>query len=927
MNRMNRMTVRLFFMGILLGSLCRGQTYLGNYTGYTVRGKATTVYADTSSLRFIFYRADIVRVDFLPHPSTVPDSSFIIVQDSSVAIGAIVTETDSSLSLSSPDITIFCKKYPLRVSYYSSAGKLLLAEPEGGGVATYNAQRMAKFSLAPDDHLYGTGERGTSLDKRGQSFQSINTQTYGYTQPLATMNINVPLIVSLKGYAVYFDNTYRGNFDFGVARPDEFYYAVPGGELTYYFMSSDTLTGLLERYTWLTGRQPLPPRWAFGYLQSKYGYQNAAEAASVIQRMRQDNIPCDAIILDLYWYYHMGDLSWNTASWPDPGGMISDFLAQGIKTIVITEPYIVEYSGNFPAAAADGYLARNSSGDPYLLSNWWSCSCNAGLLDITNPAARTWWWNKHPAFMGDSMGGIWTDLGEPETHPLDMVHSLGSTLKVHNIYNFLWAQTLFNGFRDIYPGRRLFNLTRSGYAGIQRYGVITWSGDVGKSFGGLAVQLPILLGMGLSGIAYHNSDIGGFCCGTTTPELYSRWMEFGAFCPVTRAHGSGQGTEPWAFGDTTEQISRKFIRLRYSLLPYIYTMAYENYRSGLPLVRPLFFEDPSDPILWNESSSYLWGSAMLVSPVVQSGQRSKTVYLPKGTWIEYWTDERFSGNQNVTVRAPLDRMPVFVKSGSIIPTQPVGNYTDERVMDTLILQCYPDSLVQGAFTLYEDDGRTLEYQSGRYARTLFSLSLSPVHGTGDTSGTLEITVGKADGIFSGKLPNRVYLCDVHSIMAKPAAVYVNGQGLAESFSLDLLRQSARGFFYDDSLRQVFIQFTGRTDSVYSIVAQLPLTSTLVQGEDLPGNFRLIQNYPNPFNPSTKIGYEIRTVSFVSLKIYDILGREIATLQNNIQQPGKYSVYWDAGVYGGGVYFYRLTATTLSRSPMVYSTARKMILVK
>lgn len=921
--KMTRLLLFCIFIWSIFGCLCLGQTYLGNFTGFSIVRKAATVYADSSALRFIFYRSDIVRVDFLPSPATISDSSFVVVQDTVANVAVSVIETDSTLSFFSSNITIICGKYPLRVSYYTAAGKPLLAEPAGGGIATFNKQRMAKFSLAPDDHFYGTGERGTALDKRGQAFQSYNTQNYGYTQPLATMNVNVPFILSMKGYGLYFDNTYSGNFDFGVANPNEFYYSVSGGELSYYFMTADTLDRILERFTWLTGCQPLPPRWAFGFIQSKYGYQTASEATSIVQKMRQDQIPCDAIVLDLYWYNNMGDLTWNSASWPDPFPMISGFLSQGIKTIVITEPYIVQPSINFSAATSNGYLAKNGSGNPYLLSNWWSCGCNAGLVDLSNPSARTWWWNKHPVFMGDSMGGIWSDLGEPEQHPPDMIHYLGTALKIHNIYNFLWAKTLFDGYQQSYPGRRFFNLTRSGFAGIQRFGAILWSGDVRKSFGGLAVQPPMLLNMGMSGLAYHNSDIGGFCCGTTTPELYARWMEYGTFCPLTRAHGSSQATEPWAFGDSVENICKKFIGLRYQLLPYIYTIAYQNYTTGTPLARPLLFDDPLDPNLVNESSSYLWGNAFLVSPVVQSGQTSKNVYLPKGSWVDYWSDQEYQGGQSITVAAPLDKLPLFVKSGSVIPMQPVMNYTDEHPLDTLILQCYTDSVTPGSFTLYEDDGKSLQYQSGGFAQTLFSQRMV----SGSDSTKIEITIGSSEGNFSGKLTHRVYLTDIHRIRAKPSIVMVNNQSVQDNFSLALLRQSGNGFFYDDSSEQLFVQATGQTDSSYHIIAQIPSTSTGVLERDRLSTFRLEQNYPNPFNPSTTIDYQIRLASFVSLKVFNILGQEVAVLQNSIQQPGKYSLPWAAGNFGGGVYFYRLTAVSLSSPVKAFTTVKSMILIK
>jgi len=540
---------RFLLLSLILLSFVDAQTFLGGYTGYTLKEKAITVRADPASVRFIFYKPDVLRVDFLPSPTTVLDSSFVVIQDTAENVGISILESDSTIRVSSSAIRILCQKNPIRMSFYNGSNQLLLAEPVSGGLATNQAERWAVFSLAPDDHLYGTGERGTSLDKRGQAFDSYNTQIGGYTSPLPTMNINVPFLASTKGYAIYFENSYRGRFDLGASDPTRFVYRADGGELSYYLIAAPRIPDQLERYTWLTGRQPLPPRWALGFIQSKYGYHSETEARALVQTMRQKQISCDAIVLDLYWFSQMGDISWDLAAFPHPFQMMSDFLAEGIKTIVITEPYSTSRSMNYSAASSNGYLGRNPQGQPYVLQNWWSCGCDAGLLDLTKPEAQDWWWSKHPSFFGSQLAGIWTDLGEPERHPDDMLHYLGSAARVHNIFNLLWAKRLFGGFAELRPNQRIFNLARSGYAGIQRYGVIPWSSDVGKGFGGLAVQLPMLLNMGMSGLAYHNSDIGGFCCGTTTPELYVRWMQYGTFCPVARAHGTGQPTEPWGYGD------------------------------------------------------------------------------------------------------------------------------------------------------------------------------------------------------------------------------------------------------------------------------------------------------------------------------------------------------------------------------------------
>lgn len=887
------------------------QTYLGGYTGYDGAGRAINVHAGAATIRFVFYTTDVMRVDFLPVGGTVLDSSFVVIRDTVMPVAVTVSDAESVLTLSTTSLRIEIRKTPLRISYRTPAGQLLLAEPASGGLATQFAARFATFALDPSGHFYGTGERGIGLDLRGRSFDSYNTQVYGYSGPLSTMNINVPLLCSTGGYAIYFENTYGGRFDLGASDGSRWWYRASGGELSYFLIVAPTVTEQLERYTWLTGRQPLPPRWAFGFLQSKFGYQNEAEARGIVQMMRQEHIPCDGIILDLYWYVNMGDLVWNPSSWPSPFQMMSDFLIDGIKTIVITQPDITAYSLNFGEASNNGYVATNATGQPYYLSNWWSCNCNAVLLDVTKPVARDWWWSKHPPFYGSQLAGLWTDLGEPERHPDDMVHYLGTTAKVHNLYNLLWAKMVFDGFNQFRPNQRVFNLTRSGYAGIQRYGVATWSGDVGKTFSGLAVQLPMLLNMGMSGIAYHNSDIGGFCCGSTTPELYTRWMQFGAFCPITRAHGTGQPTEPWGYGTQVEDICRTFLDLRYQLLPYVYTMAYKNYSTGIPLARPLLFDDPSDPLLVNESSSYMFGESILVSPVVSAGQTSKSVYLPAGRWIDFWSDQSLQGGQAVTVASPLERMPIFVKEGSIIPMQPVMNYTDERPLDTLMLAVYPSRTHAAQFTLYEDDGNTLAYQSGAFALTEFTEELA--------ESAMTIDVHPVVGTYAGRPARRTYLTGVHSVSATPQTVRKNGLGIPQRFSYGELRQNGDGFFYDVAGNLLYIQTSTVPESLYRIAVE-GIVLAVGGGGKVPQGFTLDQNYPNPFNPSTTIRFSLPHAANVSLKVFDVLGREVATLVSGGLDAGVHTSAWQTGTISSGIYFYQLRAGG-------YVETKKMLLLR
>lgn len=884
------------------------QTYLGDYTGHSVTGKTITVRASEASLRLAFY-PDILRLDFLPSSAAVPDSSFAVIRDSTESVSFSSAESDSTIEFFSSSMRVLFQKYPLRASIYDPAGNFLLEEPATGGLASDGLQRTAHFVLGSFEHFYGTGERGIGLDLRGHAFDSYNTQVYGYGSALGTMNINIALLVSSRGYALFFDNTYPGRFDLGSSDPSRFSYRAAGGELTVYVIAGNTVAEQLERYTWLTGRQPLPPRWAFGYLQSKFGYQNESEARAAVQTMREKNIPCDAIVIDAYWFNQMGDLSWNSAAWPNPSGMMQDFLNDGIKTILITQTYFTEFSANYSEAVAGNFLATTTSGQPYLLPNWWSCNCNATLLDITSQPAREWFWSKHPPLFGAGIAGIWTDLGEPERHPSDMMHARGSTAKIHNIYNLLWAETIFGGFNELRSNQRLFNLTRSGFAGIQRYGVSTWSGDVAKTFNALSIQIPMLLNMGMSGIGYHNTDIGGFCCGFTTPELYVRWMQFGCFSPITRAHGAGpsvggQDTEPWAFGSAAEQIVRKFLQLRYQLLPYNYSLARQNHERGIPLARPLFFDFPNNGALANSNQSYLWGEAFLVSPVVETEQTSKSVYLPDGNWFYYWDDRAYAGNQTVVVSTPLAIMPLFVKGGSIIPRLPVMEYSNERPLDTLILSIYPSPFGEARFSLYEDDGETLEYQTGSFAVTEL---LQTFMMTTDSSYFLLVSIGPTAGSYSGKPERRVYLGDIHGILAPPTGISNNGLALAERPSYEDLRGGRDGYFYDQARSIVFFQIDTNPDSSYDVIVENAVLSHRESGDPVPLVFRLEQNYPNPFNRSTTIPFTVHRSLFATLKVFDVLGREVATLVREALEPGSHVATWDGGGKPSGVYFYRLQA--------------------
>ena len=894
---------------------------LGSWSGYSRSDHAVTVHAGEAALRFVFYHPNVLRIDFLPSPSTWFDSSFVVVRDTSDPVPVSVEETDSTFTVTGGAIRAVCTKVPVRVRYYDGSGRLLIEEDTAGGSAANGAQRLMSFRMQPAEHYYGMGGQGTPLDRRGQAFQMSNTAWYGYGGPLPTANLTVPLVLSTGGYALYFENTYPGYADFGVAREGVFTYRTSGGELSCFLLAAPDPASQLELYTWLTGRQPMPPRWALGYLQSKYGYRTELEARTAAAEMRARHFPCDVIVLDLFWYRNMGDLAWDRSAWPNPAGMIADFRATGINTVVITQPYVTSPTATFAEGSGLGYLARNLSGQTYVLENWWSCGCSAGLVDLTSPAVRQWFWQKHLSFLGDGVAGLWTDLGEPERHPLDMVHQLGPAQKVHNIYNLLWAQMVAEGFASLRPQARIFNLTRSGYAGIQRYGVFTWSGDVAKTYGGLAVQVPMMLSMGLSGLAYHHSDIGGFCCGWTTPELYLRWLQLGVFAPVTRAHGAGeavggQATEPWAFGPEAESVARDLIRLRYQMLPYNYTMAWKNHQNGTPLARPLVFENPRREEFAGEAAAYLWGDAFLVAPVVTEGQTTAQVPLPAGTWINVWTDEIVEGGGTVSVSAPLAQVPLFVRAGSIVPLQPVSEYSNQHPPDTLIVRIYPGRGSPGTFTLYEDDGESTGYLSGLYSTTTFSQSTQIAGG----DSTLAVMIGASHGGYSGKPRHRSYVVEIRGVTGAPGEVAKNGSPLVLTPGYDSLRVTADSYFYDASGRILSAHLLTDADSAYELSVGGIQLSTVPGAEVLPQRLLLVQNYPNPFNPSTTIRFSIPGRGPVTVRIYDLLGRMVETLVDEVREAGTYEVTWHPAKSPSGVYLCRLSASGSS-------IARRLLLIR
>ena len=607
-----------------------------------------------------------------------------------------------------------------------------------------------RFHLVPGEKIFGTGERSVPMDRRGYKLTLYNQPNYGYGVNAENLNYSVPFIISSEGYGIFFDNPSKSYLDIGKTNKDILEYGASSGELTFYIIPGKNIREILMRYYGLTGTQPIPARWVFGNLMSRFGYRSEEQLSGILKKMSEEHFPVDAVILDLFWFGDsikgtMGNLAWvNKKAWPDPTGMIRKFKSQGINTIIITEPFVLKSTPNY--VLSKKFHAVDSSENPFLITNFYFG--HGGLIDIFRKDAQEWFWSKYKEQLPKGIAGWWGDLGEPETHPADLMHNLKDlgfkrlfkADEVHNIYGHYWDKLLFDKYAKEYPSIRIFNLNRSGYAGSARYGVFPWSGDVGRNWSGLQAQLPVMLGMSISGVPYIHADAGGFAGGDGDNELYTRWIQFATFTPVLRPHGTALGdlapdvkdipSEGALYNDPYKSIARRYIQLRYQLLPYNYTLAYEQSKNGTALVRPMYYDAFPDSNLYRASEQFMWGDEMLVAPVLEKEATTKDVYLPTGKWYSFHSGEMIEGGKWIRDKVSLENIPVYVKEGSFIPmfiSRDVVKNTGDYTGDVLTIRYYP-SAKRSAYTFFDDDGHTNNtLKSGRYELMRFEGSTDQKH--------------------------------------------------------------------------------------------------------------------------------------------------------------------------------------------------------
>ena len=577
-------------------------------------------------------------------------------------------------------------------------------------------------------YIYGGGERGHSLTLNGDTLTFYNRQNYGYTEGdprISQMGISVPFILSDAGYGIFFDDYGKGEMIIG--NDSIIYSTISPRPVDYHIIEGENLADLVSGYTELTGRQPLPPLWALGYITSKYGYHTQDETLGVVDTLKTRGYPVDGIVLDLYWYgkeTDMGRLEWNPEQWPDPAAMLDSLKRLGVNTVLITQPYINKIGAldNYNLLDSLGLLTRDAEGRTHDVTTWVG---EAGMFDMANPATRDWLWNRLRTLTEEGVAGWWGDLGEPEVHPTTIVHANGeSAEQFHNLYGNVWSSLIYEGLRKDFPEMRPLLMMRGGTAGLQKYGVMPWTTDVSRSWGGFQPQIKLMLSSGLSGLGYMSSDIGGFAVDPEHPtdeELYMRWLQMGAFTPTLRTHAQLL-PEPYHYPEV-EEISKQYIRMRYEWLPYNYTLAFENAAYGLPLARPLNFRGDNPGAKYAAiDDEYLWGDEVLVAPVMKQGARSRRVVFPAGEWYDFFnTRVRFKGGTEAEVEAPLDMLPLYVRAGSFIPLylQPVEN-TGDYDPQNITVRYYP-AAEESTYTMFDDNRLSpTSLEDGAYQLTTFT---------------------------------------------------------------------------------------------------------------------------------------------------------------------------------------------------------------
>ncbi|WP_298634013.1 TIM-barrel domain-containing protein [uncultured Umboniibacter sp.] len=722
---------------------------------------------------------DAIRVDFMATLENRAPSRAISPNLSPTQAG--FNEAGQQLVFGSNTLQAVIHSDPLSIKFLRD-GELVLTETLN--IQSDSGASSAVFSITDNEILMGGGSRVLGVDRRGHKLPLYNRAHYGFETHSEQMYYSLPLILSDKHYAILWDNPSSGWLDLDSSANNQLQFASDFGPASFVIIAGDSLQSLVRNYVKTTGYQPLPPRWSLGLYASRFGYHSEQEAREVVAAFKEQDFPLDAIVLDLYWFGKemkgtMGNLEWDADNWPTPGKMISDFQDSGVNTVLITEPFILTSSSKWDSAVEAEALAVNHEGHPKTFDFYFG---NTGLVDVFSDAGQNWFAQNYRRLASYGVAGWWGDLGEPEVHPEDSFHQVSDQLlpanSLHNAYGHQWANLLDETLRSEQPNQRPFIMMRAGYAGSQRFGLIPWTGDVNRSWGGLQSQVELSLQAGLQGLAYMHSDIGGFAGGEVfDPELYVRWFQYGVFQPVLRPHAQENiASEPVFHDADTQSLTRPYAKLRYRLLPYLYSLSYLNSTLGDPMMRPMSYLTNNQNDLLN-TSQYLYGDAFLVHPIVEDGKRHAEINLPSGYyWYDFWSNDVYTGGQTIRYEAPISRLPLLVRGGSFVTmTREELANTAAYQGDELDIHFYFDANVSlSSGQIFEDDGQ----DPNSITNNSFELiNLTVEHDGSVLRGAI---ISQGDG-YQGMPDQRDLRIIIHGLSEAPTELLVNGSSQSIEF--------------------------------------------------------------------------------------------------------------------------------------------------
>lgn len=686
-----------------------------------------------AKVEIVVANEQVIRVRLAPHGVFLEEFSYAVPKLEQKKVAFSLAEDDDEYRISTNAVVCRVRKKDFLISFSDVDGTLtsMDATPmhweenvKFGGYYVFCAKECH-----PEESFFGMGDKPTEFNLRGKRLKNWNTDAYSFAWGQDPLYRTIPFYISVNdgvSHGIFFDNTFKSHFDFGAEDKTKTSFWADGGELQYYYIHGPHMMDVVKSYHMLTGTHPMPPLWALGYHQCRWSYYPEAKVRKIANGFRENKIPCDSIYLDIDYMDGYRCFTWSKKYFPDPKKMISELAADGFKTVVIIDPGI-RVDDNywvFKEGKENKYFCRRSD-DYFMEGHVWPGRCQ--FPDFTNPEVREWWGGLFQELVDVGVAGVWNDMNEPAvfgagTFPDDVRHQFdghrGSHRKAHNVYGMQMVRSTYEGLRKIMKNKRPFTITRAGYSGVQRY-ASAWTGDNVASWEHLKLGNIMCQRLSISGISFCGTDIGGFS-GEPDGELFTRWIQLGTFSPFMRAHSAGdtKEREPWSFGEPYTSINRKFIELRYKLLPYMYSAFWEHHRYGFPILRPSVMQEQRVTGNYFRQDEFTFGDKLLICPVLGPGQKSRMVYLPGGKWYNYWDNTTVEGGAEVEVLTPLETIPLFVKAGSVIPEYEVMQYVGEKEIEEVILNVYYSDYEVNSF-FFEDYGETFAYEQDIYLEKKF----------------------------------------------------------------------------------------------------------------------------------------------------------------------------------------------------------------